>query len=81
MLDFMLRVCNSMTVANATNLTKGNQMLATDIIAITIVLVTGTTLLIHTAMNNARLEKENRYLRNKVREMRKQMNTMVERPF
>ena len=56
-------------------------MLATDIIAITIVLVTATTLLIHTALNNARLERENRYLRNQVREMRKQIANMVERPF
>ncbi len=70
-----------MTVANATNLTKGNKVLATDIIAITIVLVTATTLLIHTALNNARLERENRYLRNQVREMRKQIGKMVERPF
>jgi hypothetical protein len=70
-----------MTVANATNLTKGNKVLATDIIAISIALVSATGLLIHSARLNARLEKENRYLRNKVREMRKQMDTMVERPF
>ena len=56
-------------------------MLVTDLIAIAIALVTAVGLLINTALNNARLERENRYLRKKVREMRKQIDTMVERPF
>ena len=76
----MFARCNSMTVANATT-TNGNQMLGTDLIAIAIALVTAVGLLINTALNNARLERENRYLRKKVREMRKQIDTMVERPF
>ena len=53
----------------------------TDIIAITIALVTATGLLINTAITNARLQRENRYLRGRLNDMRKQMANMVERPF
>ena len=56
-------------------------MLFTDLIAITLVLVLATALLIQSARTNARLEKENRYLRNQAREMRKQIANRVEKPF
>jgi hypothetical protein len=56
-------------------------MLVTDIIAVSIALVSAVGLLIHGARVNARLEKENNYLRKQVREMRKQIGNMVERPF
>jgi hypothetical protein len=70
-----------MTVANATHTNERKDMLATDIIAISLALVTAVGLLIHGARINARLEKENRYLRRQVKEMRKQISNMVERPF
>lgn len=56
-------------------------MLFTDLIAITLVLVLATALLIQSARTNARLEKENNYLRGQVRNMRKQIANTVERPF
>ena len=56
-------------------------MLVTDILAITIALVSATGLIIHSVRVNAQLERENRYLRNQVKEMRKQIANMVERPF
>lgn len=56
-------------------------MLVTDLIAITIALVVATGLSIHSARVNARLERENSYLRNQVRELRKQIANSVEKPF
>ena len=56
-------------------------LLFTDIIAITLVLISASALLIHSARINARLERENNYLRNQVRTMRKQIANAVEKPF
>lgn len=66
---------------NTVTPTKGNTVLLTDIIAITIALGSAIGLLIHSVRVNARLERDNAYLRNQVREMRKQIGNMVERPF
>lgn len=60
---------------------KETMMLFTDILAITGALIISVGLLIHTALQNARLERENRYLRSRVSDMRKQISNMVERPF
>ena len=56
-------------------------MLFTDIIAVTIALSGAVFLLVYSAIANARLERENRHLRARISEMRKQINTMVVRPF
>ena len=57
------------------------QVLFTDLIAVTLVLVVATGALIISARSHARLEKENRFLRNQAREMRKQIANRVEKPF
>ena len=81
MLDFILCRWHIYTVVTMPHWTKGTVMLFTDIIAITMVLVIAVGLLIHSALSTARLERENRYLRSRINDMRKQISNMVERPF
>lgn len=56
-------------------------MLATDYLAIGIVLVACMYALVKAGRTNARLERENANLRSRLYVMRKQMTDMVERPF
>ena len=56
-------------------------MLLTDMIAVTLALVAGGILSLSLVRANSRLEKENAWLRNAVRDMRKQIANSVEKPF
>lgn len=56
-------------------------MLATDYLAIAIVLVACMYALLKAGRTNARLERENSILRSRVYVMRKRMNEMTEKPF
>jgi len=56
-------------------------MLVTDMIAVSLGLIAALILVLSVTRANTRLERENRYLRARISDMRKQMNNMVERPF
>lgn len=56
-------------------------VLITDMIAVTLALVAGGILSFSLMRANSRLEKENAWLRNAVRDMRKQIANSVEKPF
>lgn len=63
-------------------LTKGQtKVLATDYLAIALALTALMITLYKAIKTNARLERENAWLRSRVHSMRKQIATMVERPF
>jgi len=80
MLDLYFRVCNYLTVATTPHLRK-EKMLVTDMIAVSLGLIAALILALSVTRANTRLERENRYLRARISDMRKQMNNMVERPF
>jgi cell division protein FtsL len=71
----------SLDSGNHATLTKGNKVLLTDMIAVTLALIAGGILSFSLMRTNARLEKENTWLRGCVRDLRKQLNNAVERPF
>lgn len=56
-------------------------MLGTDLIAIIIALVTSVSVMIIAIRKNAELERENAWLRERVSNLRKQVSTMVDKPF
>jgi hypothetical protein len=56
-------------------------MLGTDLIAVMIALITSVSVMIITIKRNAELERENAWLRERVSNLRKQVSTMVEKPF
>lgn len=56
-------------------------MLFTDMIAVTLALIAALVLTLSVTRANSRLERENRYLRARISDMRKQVSNMVERPF
>ena len=56
-------------------------MLGTDLIAVMIALITSVSVMIITIKRNAELERENKWLRERVSNLRKQVSTMVEKPF
>jgi cell division protein FtsB len=56
-------------------------MIATDLIAVVIAIVSPLIVMGLTIKKNAQLEKENAWLRERVTNLRKQVSNMVERPF
>lgn len=54
-------------------------MLGTDLIAVMIALIASVGVMIITIRNNAQLERENAWLRERVTSLRKQVATVVEK--
>lgn len=56
-------------------------LLPTDLIAVSLGLISALILVFSLARTNTRLERENAWLRSRVRDLRKQVEISVERPF
>lgn len=56
-------------------------LLPTDLIAVTLGMIGALILVFNLARTNTRLERENAWLRSRVRDLRKQVEISVERPF